>query len=152
MQAVCSYSRIVHTQLDIRLATLSIEDDGLLLVRFKPGVKFDLEGLVELQVARKDLARGRTWAMLTIIPENVDFDMEVMNTDHYRPFEAHEHTRALAVVAKGSMNELLAKLYYTYFPTAFEAKVFSTEEAARAWLHERMAEADSPLSGNGAGR
>lgn len=126
---------------ETRVATLSLLDDGLMEVRFRPGVKLDVDMLAELQVARKELAGGSPRAVLTSIPEDIDFDMSVMNTDHYRPHKAEEVIIALALVTLGSMNELLAKLYFTYFPTAFNAKIFSAEAPARAWLAERLAEA-----------
>jgi len=45
---------------------------------------------------------------------------------------------ALAVVVHDSMAEMDTKLFFTYFPTVFRARVFNVEAEARRWLEQQL--------------
>ncbi len=73
-------------------------------------------------------------ATLTIIPEDVDYRMEAMQTDQGREDRAESQIIATAVVARASMIVLLAKLCFSCFPQLQRVLVTDDEQEVRAWL------------------
>ncbi len=120
--------------IETRLATLERLSDELFEIRFKPGVKLDKAGLVEVLNERKRFCGAGGHHVLAVFPAESDFEMEVMTSDHYLATEMRDHTRSLALAANGTMNERMASLYFAYFPQPFEARVFMEEAEAREWL------------------
>jgi hypothetical protein len=126
--------------IETRLATLERVSDELFEIRFKPGVKLDKDGLVEVLNERKRFCGSGAHHVLAVFPAESDFDMEVMTSDHYLNTQMRDHTRSLALAANGTMNERMASLYFAYFPQPFEARVFIEESEAREWLMATIAD------------
>lgn len=67
------------------------------------------------------------------IPEDVDFDLETMRTDH----SAEDHSQGLivatAIVVKTNMIERLMHVYFKYFPQLQRVLVTDKEAEARSW-------------------
>lgn len=125
--------------IETRLATIERVGTELLEVRFKPDQHVDRAGIDEILEERKRLCPEGTRNILTIIPGEPDFDLDVVTTDHYSGRELENCTRALAIAASSTINERMAGLFFAYFPQAFATKVFSGEEEARRWLQEQVA-------------
>ena len=73
------------TLIETRLATMERVGPGLIVQRFRAGVKLDLVGFEENRVARHTLAEHGPHAMLTVFPEGIDFDLAVTTRDHFKP-------------------------------------------------------------------
>jgi len=108
--------------------------DGNLEMRFKKNVKLTLDRIHEILDARVKLGGEGSYSVLVTLPEEVDFDVNVLTNDHHRDRELHKCTYAVAWDAQSSMNEQLVEIFYRYFPQPFPVKVFRTEQEARAWL------------------
>lgn len=130
---------IMKQVIETRLATLERISDELFEIRFKPGMKLDKAGLMEVLNERKRFSGSGAHHVLAVFPAESDFDMEVMTSDHYLATDMRDHTRSLALAANGTMNERMASLYFAYFPQPFEARVFVEESDAREWLMACMA-------------
>ncbi len=126
--------------IETRIATITLVAPGFLEQRYHPGERIDLAGFAENKRARFALAEGRPCVMLSIIPSDMDFDMNVTGVDHFGPERDQDSLRALAVVVHDSMAEMVTKLFFTYFPTVFRARVFGEEAEARRWLQQQLAE------------
>lgn len=122
------YARIQH------LAPHEVE------IRFTAGVTLDKAAIAEVIRARVDLCAGRPTGLLLLVPSDTDLDMSVLNTDNLKVNNATDRILGFAVVAGSAISEALLRLYKAYFPTPFEAEVFTDELEARAWLHRRVAE------------
>jgi hypothetical protein len=129
----------MNTLIETRLATLEQVSPDLLEVRFKPDLKLDVNGLAEILRERELLCPRGSVAVLGIFPPDIDFDLDVMTTDHYRDRGLENCTRALAIAAGSTMNERMAGLYFAYFPQPFNTSVFQTTEEARSWLAAQVA-------------
>lgn len=123
-----------------RIATITLVRPGFLEQRYHPGERIDLPGFAENKRARLELTQGMPCVMLSIIPRDMDFDMEVTAVDHFGPERGQDTLRALAVVVHDSMAEMVTKLFFTYFPTVFRTQVFNQETEARRWLEQQLAE------------
>jgi len=95
------------------------------------------------------LANGVTCVMLSIIPKDMDFDVNVTNVDHFAPERGQDTLSAVAVVVADNMAEMVSKLYFSYFPQVFRTKVTDNEEEARAWLEVQMVELAQSQEGQG---
>ncbi|MEO8069557.1 MAG: hypothetical protein ABI599_17805 [Flavobacteriales bacterium] len=120
--------------IETRLATIEKVGAELLEVRFKPDVRVDRAGIDEILNERKRICPEGLRNILTVIPGEPDFDLDVLTTDHYEGRGLENCTRALAVAAGSSLNEHMAGLFFAYFPQEFNARVFNSEQDARKWL------------------
>ncbi|MBL8009933.1 MAG: hypothetical protein JNJ64_04950 [Flavobacteriales bacterium] len=126
--------------IETRIATITLVHPGFIEQRYKLGERIDLPGFAENKRARLELAQGMPCVMLSIIPKDMDFDMEVTGVDHFGPERGQDTLRALAVVVHDSMAEMVTELFFTYFPTVFRTGVFNDETEARRWLQLQLAE------------
>jgi hypothetical protein len=132
--------RFEPRSIDTRIATVTLVRPGFIEQRYRLGERIDLPGFAENKRARLELAGGKPCVMLSIIPRDMDFDMEVTGVDHFGPERGQDTLRALAVVVHDSMAEMVAKLFFTYFSTVFRTRVFQEEVEARRWLQQQLAE------------
>lgn len=120
--------------IETRLAIMALTVPGFVEQRFRTTVKLDREGFEENRRARQELAGSGPYVMMSVLPEDLDFDLSVLNADHFGAKEEVAGLSALAVVAQGRLAQGIAGIFFKYFPTQFPAQVFSTEDEARAWL------------------
>lgn len=119
---------------------MTLVEPGFIEQRFRYGERIDLAGFAENRRARFELAGGTPHVMLSIVPRDMDFEVSVTSVDHFAPEREQDTLRALAVVVSDNMSEMVAKLFFSYFPTVFRTKVMSDEAEARTWLKEQMVE------------
>jgi len=129
--------------IETRIATMSLVAPGFIEQRFRLGARIDLEGFKENKEARFALADGVTCVMLSVIPKDMDFDVSITTVDHFGPERGTDTLQALAVVVEDNMSEMVAKLFFSYFPQVFRTKVVDNEDDARTWLHQQMVEIES---------
>lgn len=121
-------------RVETRLTTMDLIEDGLVVQRYREGVKIDRAGFEENRRARLELVQGRPHAMLSIFPADIDFELEVTTNDHFGPEREQGTLVALAVVANDTLAASLSRLFFTYYPQVFRTGVFTSEEEALAWL------------------
>ncbi|MBK9175124.1 MAG: STAS/SEC14 domain-containing protein [Flavobacteriales bacterium] len=132
--------------IETRCASMSLTAPGFIEQRFRNDVTIDRAGFEENRRARHELGGSGPYVMLTFFPEGMDFDLGVTTTDHFQPERGSSGLSSLAVVARDSMGEAIAKLYFSYFPPHFNARVFKSEADARAWLTD-AAFKERPMAG-----
>lgn len=110
----------------------------LVVTRYKNGVKVDAAAIAENLRARMTLPGKEPYAVIGIFPEDVDFDMDLLDQDHYADRDLSRLTRVLAIVAEGSLFERIAHLYFAYHPPGFHAKVFGRLQEAVMWVDDRL--------------
>lgn len=118
--------------IDLRLAVLRVRPDGILEIRFKPGLLTDVAGVQEVVEARRRLCEGASRRVMVVLAEEVDFELEVTTTDT-APRVA-DRTVAEATVATTALNSKVARMYYHYIHHPFPTSVHASEDAAVAWL------------------
>lgn len=121
-------------------ATLIIVQPDLLEIRYDAGTVFNLKNVGEVQLLRRELMGDRPYATLTIIPEDVDYNLETTHTDQAKADRGEGRLLASAIVAKASMIQMLTKLYFSYFPQLHRILVTDDVEDARQWLDQQMKE------------
>lgn len=133
---MATFPRTIET----RIATMSLVAPGFIEQRFQLGARIDLAGFKENKEARFALADGATCVMLSVIPKDMDFDVSITTVDHFGPERGNDTLQALAVVVQDNMSEMVAKLFFSYFPQVFRTKVMDNEDAARLWLQQQIVE------------
>lgn len=126
--------------IETRIASIRLTGPGFIEQRYRFGERIDLPGLAENKRARFELAESMPCVMLSIFPKDMDFDVGVTAVDHFGPERDRETLRALALVVQDNMSEMVAKLFFSYFPTVFRTRVFDDEEEARGWLKQQLVE------------
>ncbi|MEZ4739854.1 MAG: hypothetical protein R2818_11010 [Flavobacteriales bacterium] len=121
---------IIHTE----AADIERKPDGNVEIRFLKESKITLSAIKEILDARVKLGGLGEYAVLVTLPEDIDFDINVLTNDHYQDRDLHKCTYAVAWEAESKMNEQLVEIFYRYFPQPFPVKVFRTEQEARDWL------------------
>lgn len=109
-------------------------------VNYREGCTLSSVGVAEVQVARRELMGSTPYGMLSIIPEDVDFELGAMNVDHMLQDRREGLLVAIAVVARANMIEMILKLYFSYFPQMSRILVTDKEAEARSWLTAQMEE------------
>jgi hypothetical protein len=112
----------------------------LIEINYTPGCVLVPEHMTEVQEARRRMMGKQPYGMLTIIPEDVDFDMGAMRMDHLAPDRSMGQVVATAVVARSNMIERLIHVYFKHFPQLHRILVTDKEDEARAWLATQMEE------------
>lgn len=118
-------------------------NDDLVICRYKPGVIVDASAVQANLDARKSFPGSAPYAVIGIFPEDIDFDMTLLNMDHYGDRAMDDETRVLAIVAEGRMFEQIAQLYFAYHPTHFPNQVFMHLADALVWVNEQLELRDS---------
>lgn len=126
------------TLIETRLATMERVGPGLIVQRFRAGVKLDLVGFEENRVARHTLAEDGPHAMLTVFPEGIDFDLAVTTRDHFKPEQDNLQLVALALVAHDTLAGSVVQLFFSYFPQVFTHALFENEAEALSWLRAQL--------------
>lgn len=122
-------------------ATLSWLSPNEIAIRFTPGTTLDKSGIAGVIAARKRMQGDKGVGLLLIVPADTELDISVINTDHLKVNQATDHVLGFAVVARSAVSEVLLRLYKAYYPTTFEAEVFTDENEARTWLSKQVARA-----------
>ncbi|MEO8590013.1 MAG: hypothetical protein ABI432_11620 [Flavobacteriales bacterium] len=122
------------------IATLIVVSPDMVEIHYHPGIVFSAKAVGEVQAKRRALMGNRPYATLTIIPEDVDYNMDAMGQDQGKADRTESQLLATAVVAKASMIQMLTKLYFSYFPQLHRIYVTDDEKAARTWLELQMEE------------
>lgn len=121
--------------IDTPLATIQRTGPDLVEVRFKPGKVLSIAGISALLDARQAMPLERPLRVLIVFPEDhVDFEIQMITTDHYAKRPVDQHSRAVAWVTRNAHNERFTQLYFAYFPSPVPSAIFTEEEEARAWL------------------
>ncbi|MBK8530691.1 MAG: hypothetical protein IPL64_02195 [Flavobacteriales bacterium] len=127
---------MTHDHIDTPVATVEYGDE-LVVVRFKAGVTLTVSGIVALLTARKRSVDRGPLPVLVLFPDDeMDFDLSMITTDHYKDHPVEGHSKALAWVTRNAHNDRFARLYFTYFPSPVPSAVFLEEAEARVWLRQ----------------
>ena len=129
---------IVPEERDTRLAHLIRVRPELVEIRYKAGSTLGGQALAEVQEARRELMGERPYATLTIIPEDVDFQLDSMNKDHAAVDRTQGLLIATAVVCRANMIQMLTKLYFSYFPQMHRILVTDNEAEGRTWVTTQL--------------
>ena len=127
-------------EFDTRIATLVRVSNELLEIRYKPGTVFITEDVAEVQSMRRTIMGSAPYATLTIIPEDTDFSMESMRTDHAGADRSESQIIATAIVAKSTLIEQLTNVHLNFFPQLQRMLVTDNEAEARAWMEQQLKE------------
>jgi hypothetical protein len=122
------------------IALLTRVRPDLVEIRYDAGTTLAGADLAEAQEARRALMGDRPYATLTIVPEDVDFQLGSMNMDHAAVDRTQGLLIATAVVCRANMIEMLVKLYFSYFPQLHRVHVTDNEAEARAWVEAQLEE------------
>ena len=99
----------------------------LVITRYRPGIRANAAAVKENLEARMSFPGREPYGVIGIFPEDVDFDMSLLEQDHYTDIALNEVTQVLAIVAEGALFDPIARLYFAYHPTSFASQVFPTE-------------------------
>jgi len=122
------------------IATLSRQRPDLLEIHYDAGATLTIATMTEVQEMRRLIMEQAQYGMLTIVPEDVDFQMNTMKVDHLAADRSQAQVMATAVVAKANMVEMLVKLYFSYYPALHRILVTDNESEARTWLNVQLEE------------
>jgi hypothetical protein len=122
-----------HPTVDTPLAVIHRVAPDRVEVRFKEGHTFTVQGIRRMMEARQQMGAAGKHSALIVMPEVVDFDMQMITTDHYSAVP-QPNTVAVAWVTQNERNATFTRMYLAYFPPPFPSEVFLQEAAARQWL------------------
>lgn len=120
-------------------ATVELLRPQLVVCRYAPGAKVTAAGIMENIEARLRLVGNAPHVAITIFPDPEDFDMTMLQADHYRGTKGDAGLQAMAMVAEGTVINPVVKLYFAYFPSKFKAEVFASESEGMAWIQAQHA-------------
>ena len=122
------------------IATLLCARPDLLEITYHAGCVLSTAHVAEVQEMRRRMMGDRTYGTLTIIPDDVDFTLDSMRTDHAGPDRSLGRIVATAIVTRAGMIERLIQVYFKYFPQMQRIHVTDNEAEARAWMNAQLEE------------
>lgn len=120
------------------IATLIVAGPHLVEIHYDPHIVFNVKAVAEVQAKRREVMGKRSYATLTIIPENVDFHLDAMGADQGAGDRKEKQLLATAIVVKTEMIQRLTKLYLAYFPQLQQIHITDDEADARSWLQQQL--------------
>ncbi|MBK8498233.1 MAG: hypothetical protein IPL52_05330 [Flavobacteriales bacterium] len=122
--------------IETSIARIERDPAGIIRIRVNDGARLDVGGFKEILATRQRLAGGVPARVMALLPEDVDFEVQIMNEDHYAGIDASAFTKAFAIITQASLYTRLYQLYAAYFKPGFPVQVFPDEAAALVWLAE----------------
>lgn len=122
-------------QAEVEIATLAYTAPDRVEVRFKPGVEFTSARIAELMQVRARLGVSGKHRVLMILPEVIDFDVDIVQVEHYT-VTPQPNTEAVAWLVRSAEDMHITRLAVGRGVPTFPWKVFMNEAEARAWLEE----------------
>lgn len=107
-------------------------------VFYTAGCKLTSASLKEIRDARRELMGNTPYAMLSLLPEDVDFELGAMQVDHLADDRRDGNFLAIALVTRTNMIQMVLKLYFSYYPMLTRLLVTDKEHEARAWMTEQL--------------
>lgn len=131
---------IEHREVRTSIARLTRVRPNYLEVVYQPGCMLTSASLREVREARWGLMGETPYAMLSILPDDIDFELGAMNVDHLADDRREGNFLAIALVTRANMIEMILKLYFSYYPLLTRLLVTDKEAEARAWLEAQFNE------------
>ena len=131
---------IEHREVRTSIAQLKRVRPDYLEVIYAPGCMLTSAALKEVREARWALMGQTPCGTLSIMPDDMDFELGAMNVDHFADDRREGNLLAVAVVARTNMIEMILKLYFSYYPLLTRLLVTDKEQEARAWLDAQFEE------------
>ncbi|MBK6776929.1 MAG: hypothetical protein IPG74_14185 [Flavobacteriales bacterium] len=116
------------------LATITLAEEGLIELRYRPDAKLTIAGMRDLLQSRIMLCGAVPHKVLSFLPDGIDFDKALMDQDLYGDPVSVATTRAMAIVVTDPVNSHMLELFFAYYPAQFPMRLFSLEVEARKWL------------------
>lgn len=135
-----SRSPCTMEQQETRSASVQRVSADLVVCRYKPGAVVDAGSIKENLQARLEFHGSEPYGVVGIFPEDVEFDMSVLDKDHYTKPVLTDVTQVLALVAHGELFDTIARMYLAMHPTKFASQVFRMEHDAFFWVNSRISE------------
>ncbi|MFN3874991.1 MAG: hypothetical protein ACK4L7_03640 [Flavobacteriales bacterium] len=132
---------IQPTVLETPHCTFVLNQERLLIQRFKPSMRFEPRLIEHASAVRDRLIGDAPCALLVTIPAAVPVNPDASNTDHFQGERSRRRIIALTVVAEGQLLRSAAKLYFAWFQQAFPVLVTDSEAHAMDWLREWLRDA-----------
>lgn len=131
---------IEHRETRTSIAQLTRVRPDYLEVVYQPGSTLSNASLREVRDARRELMGATPYAMFSMLPDDIDFELGAMNVDHLADDRRDGNFLAIAVVTRTNMIEMILKLYFSYYPLLTRLLVTDKEEEARAWMAAQFKE------------
>jgi hypothetical protein len=111
----------------------------VLLVRLSEGEHLSLELVQRVMQLRRDHFGTSPMHLVLQLPSYLDFDVQLMHTDHRGVFGKEDEVLSLTWVAGSEMNKSLIEVYYAYFPSRLPMRILVEDHELRARLSELSA-------------
>ena len=131
---------IEHRETRTSIAHLTRVRPDYLEVVYHPGGKLSTASLKEVREARRELMGDKPYAMFSILPDDIDFELGAMSVDHLADDRRDGNILAIAVVTRTNMIGMILKLYFSYYPLLTRLLVTDKEAEARAWMDAQFNE------------
>ena len=131
---------IEHRETRTSIAHLTRVRPDYLEVVYHPGGKLSTASLKEGREARRELMGDKPYAMFSILPDDIDFELGAMSVDHLADDRRDGNFLAIAVVTRTNMIGMILKLYFSYYPLLTRLLVTDKEAEARAWMDAQFNE------------
>lgn len=119
---------------ETELATITTVRPDVVSIRFKDGITLTTKALAEVLELRKAHFGEEPHHVVLVSPAYLDFDLDVMSTNHCEQARTFECTRSVSWVANSEVNRSMMQLYYAYFPSKMPLRIVMEENDLTSWL------------------
>ena len=119
--------------IDLNVADVWINDDGVIWMRFKPCEAHTLEDAIAVVKAHNDLAGNQQVPVIADIRE-VSVGADRQAREYYVAEESSRLKLGMAMLVKSPMQRMLGNIFFRINRPPYPSKMFSSEEKALSWL------------------
>lgn len=122
-----------------RLATIERHRPDLVVIRYREGTAFDVDGIAEALATSESLTGISAFGIVTVLPQDGDMSMDAVQQEHTTE-GMNQRLRAHALVAPEGLFKKLAMIHYNYHPQSHPVRMFTNELEAINWVSATMVE------------
>lgn len=125
---------MTHNQAETRVATIGLEEDGILRVTAHPGMDVDLADVQEIIRVQAELTGGKMVRFLLDLRSVRSVTREVLRSGADK--ELTKYTIAAAYLVSSPASTFIANLLLKMSNPSHPTRVFSSEEEGIKWLEQ----------------
>ena len=115
-----------------RTARISVDENGIVIIRIIEGVKMDFEDAADNFLVVKHLTEGGR--CLKLIDARVNWSLDKKAQSFFSGKDVKERTRARAIVINSTVKKLLLNFFHSMNVINAPTKVFTDYNEAYKWL------------------
>ena len=130
-----STSQDMSEPIEISVATLSIDENRVVHIVFKPTEKHDIEDAHQIVDSHNQLAQGKPCPVLADL-RNIHVGADRPARKHYASETSAQFKTAMAMVVDSSLQRMFGNIFFLMNRPPYPTRIFNGMDEAAEWLKD----------------